>query len=231
MTIDAIHIRKQGASQPLAGFRSMSDAIRWKSEHDLGIDFLIDDRRHPDSPEVAADRPLVIGMAIRDTLAQAWNAAQIDRLVAGEVSWIPKQLSAGLERETALFAALCLAEAGAAGWRAVEGDYHDPSLYPPVLRTHTLEPQPHSWLVHDSGAILDLTDRIFDRVPVTILHLEDDRHSAFTEVGEVRDLDIAGRAAGWIDALAPSIVPRLRYLGAARMMPPLVAGHDPVPEP
>ncbi len=232
MTQEKIQIRKAGSRTGLARFRRVADAMRWKADRDLGAEFRIDDLRHPDDPGRAADRPLLVGLLIRDALAPAWWGAQLDRVMDGRIERIPDRHSEGLERETAVFAALCLTEAGASGWRAVEGPYHDPALGPPVLRTHTAAPVHHAWLEHESGAKLDLGDRVFDRLPVTLITPADDRHTSFGEGEEIRDIFAAAVAAAWIERLGGGLVPALRHNGAATMMPrPVVPEVDLDPTP
>ena len=81
MTREKIQIRKTGSRNGLARFRRVADAMQWKADRDLGAEFRIDDLRHADDPDRAADRPLLVGLRIRDALAPAWWAAQLDRIL------------------------------------------------------------------------------------------------------------------------------------------------------
>lgn len=225
MTQNQIILHRRKSPKILASFPSVPAAIAWKEERQLGCEFSIRDLRSQTDPAKHAERPLLVGYLIRDMVDPLLRAAQYDRLISGASRSLPRRASEGLEIAIAQFGALCLTEAGAQGWSAQEGSYHNPCRNEPRHAAHTSAPVTHAWISHDTGAILDLTSAIFFRSAVTYLDPDEPEVSRFRGAPIALKSEDMRRSAEWIDILGAELVPALRHLGAARMIP------QPAPDP
>lgn len=215
-----IQIRRRHKRDALLTFSTVTDAIIWKWRQDLDADFLIEDTRPEDSPDRIAEMPLIAGTLIRDALMPCWRSEQYDRLIEGRIDRFPDRVGTGLEKATAVATMLCLLEAGAPGWNAMSGRFHNPVRGPIISRQNTPAPVAHAWCQSASG-ILDLSGKIFDRMPMAFLVPEDDRHGDFLDASPIiDDPEAVTLAATWTTRIAGHLVPALRQAGVARMSSP-----------
>lgn len=231
MQKEPITIRRSDQTSALLGFARVTDAIRFKDEHNLGADFLIDDMRPRGDAGRQADLPVILGMTLRDALMPMWRATQMDRMLETGPRYMPMPVNfaEGLQAETALACMHALEDAGSSGWSAWRGKYFDPPLGPSVVRTHTDQPRDHAWVEHDSGLILDITRTIFDRLPVCVLTPEDDRHASFFARTTIDDAASSQVVEAWRGRINPALASRLHELGATEAISSPDETKDPVP--
>lgn len=201
----------------LVSFPTVIAALDWKERREVGFQFPISDRRAADSPERMAELPVLIAGTIREALIPAARATQYDRLLSGESARIPADPFKGLEGAVAIFGSLCLEEAGARGWSAVQGVFTPPRDYLSRNGGTALPAVKHAWMSHEDGAILDLGRSLFKRSPVTFVEGEDAVAGAFTTEGPVLDSGSLAIAVRWIDELGGDLIPLIRHMGCAQI--------------
>lgn len=207
-----VHLLPPGSGKILASFFDVPSAIIHADQRGFERGFGIQDLRPHDDVGQIRDRPLLAAHSIREALLSHWVRMQFDRLLSGEIRFIPRDPALGLAVPSALFAQHALAASGADGWSAVMGVFHDPSPYPVPLKQHTIKPVPHAWLQHDSGMVMDLSRRVFQRSPVTVLLAGNDGAERFSMQRVITSKRSETVAASWLDESGPDLVSGLRKI-------------------
>lgn len=217
LSMPPVHVTSKARKSCIAEFSSVTEALIWKQERDFLKGFDIVDRRDMSDPGRLEDMPLLIAAALREAITPVARKMQYSRLLSGEIPALPKDDMQGLEGIASIFGALCLDEAGAPGWSAVSGGYHRPQTLLDLRGEAEAAPIPHIWIAHESGAVIDLSRKVFTRLPVTVLTPEEASRSGL--VGEDTFLPHACclEASRWMNEVGTQVVPRIRFMGASRL--------------
>lgn len=190
--IDALS-RRPG---PWGQFSSAYEALAFKARNRLGPAWAVFD------PRPIEERDLLVEACdpIIDTLRPFWRARQFDRLANGIIDRLPDCDSSGLSRDTTMAVAQILSLAGVEGWEPVTG----------ALMRRQGPDQFHSWLRHESGRVLDLSDPEAGALGLSIT--DPDLHALSRYVEDVvlprgDDLD---DPQGWAQRITPELIASIR---------------------
>lgn len=219
MKKNIVHLLPPRSTGILASFSDVARAIVYADLHGLDRGFGIQDLRPIDDEGQIRDRPLLAAHTIREALIPHWVRMQFDRMIAGEIGYIPRDVALGLAVPSSLFAQRALEAAGVEGWHAVMGVFNDPSPYPVPLKHHTQKPVPHAWLQHDGGMVMDLSRRVFQRSPVTVLLPDTDGAERFTMQRLITSKKSEAISAGWMEQSGEALIARLLEIDMTQALP------------